>query len=57
MRDDFTSQVGYFKCKVISIHVPRMRDDDAVTVIAKAGTISIHVPRMRDDLRTATVWG
>ena len=49
MRDDKEYR-DFQRTLIISIHVPRMRDDIA-PVAQNAGwsLISIHVPRMRDD--------
>ena len=39
---------------VISIHVPRERDDEGGVPMWRRGEISIHVPRERDDQRPRT---
>ena len=40
----------FSRAKEISIHVPRMRDDNDRGAEWQIIVISIHVPRMRDDL-------
>ena len=48
MRDDLGNR-GRAYAQAISIHVPRMRDDNLDLLCQELINISIHVPRMRDD--------